>query len=89
MFQEQCSAGVKNRLFCLLLLVLLLCLSMTLSNLLLDKIVVILVAGALIKTEMYHEITAISAVRCKVIAGPIVCKLCHFGSLANYVSSLV
>lgn len=62
---------------------------MRLSNFLLDKIVVILVAGALIKTEMYHEITEISPVRCKVIAGPIVCKLCHFGSLVNYVSSLV
>lgn len=62
---------------------------MRLSNFLLDKIFVILVAGALIKTEMYHEITEISPVRCKVIAGPIVCKLSHFGSLVNYVSSLV
>lgn len=63
---------------CLLLLVSLLRFSMRLSNFLVDKIVVILVAGALIKTEMYHEITEISPVRCKVIAGPIVCELCHF-----------
>lgn len=59
------------------------------SNFLADKSVVILVAGALIKTEMYHEITEISPVRCKMIAGPLVCKVCAFRSLGNYVSSLV
>lgn len=59
--------GVGGLLY--LLLVFLLCFTMRASNFLVDKIVVILVAGALIKAEIYHEITEISPVRCKMIAG--------------------
>lgn len=75
--------------FHLLLLVFLLCFTMRASNFRVDRSVVILVAGALIKAEKYHEITEISPVRCKMIAGPLVCKVCAFRSLLNYESSLV
>lgn len=59
------------------------------SNFLVDKSVVILAAGTLIKAEMYHEITEIAPVRCKMMAGPLVCQVGIFHSLVNYVSWLV